>query len=584
MASLSTEQETLVTGVGELISRSVEPNSIVSALILLFGVVLDAALALEPQAGQADTPSALRCSGLMSILAFAAPEIRPGLLVDQRMLLGAVVAALALLGLNVGSSGSRMVDVVFTAIVGLASLYVYQTGGVEAAAFRPDYVKFSKSTHRRRQIAALSAGLMVYLGARSIRVAFYHASEVAGRVITVDVGAGVPALSSVAYGYCSGEHAAALCFGGTVAACAGLFAGVNPLVNLEGTSAVAFQVGFSAVLVAAAALWATVTHGQTIDGLPALYGPTSCSGSQEACAQAYAARRFAAANSCVPTLWLLALGMLTYAFAAEHRMKAPSDTKVDLRWRRQGFTVGLLCYAAGTATIVANMSLEGSNAQTELCALAVLLSILVSTFGNDVLGSMLYLAAMAYEEATVVRLYGFTAIYVHLTHLTLFFMLISMAFFLVVSLLRSGSARLFGRTNDSIFEYLIAASGTFGMSLAFGLYVATTVLVATTNGSLPGDSLRDNSGRRTMVAFALQHFLPVFAFLPFYSSRSEVLALDSYSRAAVWLLAVPAVLAVYAALLFSMGLSAPSAAAMEPKTALPACSLAFLLWASAALV
>ena len=134
-----------------------------------------------------------------------------------------------------------------------------------------------------------------------------------------------------------------------------------------------------------------------------------------------------------------------------------------------------------------------------------------------------------------------------------------------------------------VANVMIAVVGTFGASLAFGLYIASVILIANSNGALPGDAIRDQ-GSRTMIAFALQHFFPVFAWAPVYSARAEVNVLNSYTRAITWLLAVPLVAVVYASLLVGLQIAAPSVEAMYFTCASAASVSGFVAWISASVV
>lgn len=569
-----------MNGASSVLSKSVEPNSIASAAVLLFGVLIDGALAVEPLSGEADCPSSLRTSSFVAVLAFASPEVRAGLLVDQRLVLGVLVVGLACAGLNVGSIWTRFVDVLFSSVVSLGCLWILTQGGVESAALRPDAPTFNAGSFRRRMISGLSEGLMVYLGARCVRSGFVCGDMARRRTVSVDA---VLQITAVDFGASSAEHALALSFGGMVAVCAGFLAGLNRQAEREGTPAVAFQVGVAGAFVAIAALWATITQGQVMDLLHSLYGPAACNGHHGTCSHAASARRFVMANSGTVLLWTLALGMMVFAFSVESRAREPATQK-DVLWRRQGYAVGVVCLGAASASIGTNLSFEGETSQTDICTLLVILAVFMNTFGDTMIGSSIYVGAMVFEEFTLVAVYGFQAIFVHLTHLSTIFMLLSTALYLVVSLTSAIFARCLSQRAFRFANYVMALLGTFGTSTAFALYLATTVLMATNNGYLPGDALRDNSGRRTMIAFALQHFLPLFAFAPIYSSRSEVLTLDSYSRAIAWLLSVPLVLLVYLVSLVAMQLSAPSASAMNMETALPVGAVGLLTWTLAAFV
>ena len=567
--------------VGKELSKSVEAHTVVASLVLLFGIVTDASLSLEPTKHEADTPSSLRCSSLVAILAFASPAIRDETLVDQRIVLGILIVALALAGLNIGTIGVRSGEISFITLVGLASIVIYQRGGIEADAIRPDVKQFLNAPHRRRTMSSLTAAMMIYLGSRCVRYAFTYADVGVSRKMEFRVGN--TSITTPAHAFVSAENAIALCAGGVFAIGAGLVSGSHRGAHITGTSAVAFQVGFAGIVVAVAALFSMLSYGDAIDSLPSLYSRSACLADNELCEDAMTARRFNTCNGSSAVLWTLAVGMIVYSFAVEHRLMNDRQTTADLLWKRQGFTVGVLCYLGASYAVWRRLKFDGQSSHTDICALLTLLGIFVSSHADTFSGTGLYVGAMVYEEYKLIEAYGTTSVYMHLTHVTHFVMLVMMVLHFLFTAVKDIFYSCLGKRSMQVANVMIAVVGTFGASLAFGLYIASVILIANSNGALPGDAIRDQ-GSRTMIAFALQHFFPVFAWAPVYSARAEVNVLNSYTRAITWLLAVPLVAVVYASLLVGLQIAAPSVEAMYFTCASAASVSGFVAWISASVV
>ena len=575
------EPEFRYENVGTILSKSVESHTVVSCLVLLFGIVTDASLSLEPTLLEADTPSSLRCSSLVAILAFASPAIRDRTLVDQRIVLGVLIVGLALTGLNIGSAGSRTGEVIFVTLVGLSSVVVYQRGGIEADTFRPDAKEFLNAPHRRRTMSSLAAGLMIYLGARCVRYGFTYADIGVSRTMKFSVGN--ISVTTPAHAFVSAENAIPLCAGGVVAVGAGLVSGSHRSAHLTGTSVVAFQVGFAGIAIAVAALFSMLSYGDAIDSLPSLYSKSACLADSELCADAMAARRFNTANGSSAILWTLALGHIVYSFAVEHRLMNDRQTTADLLWKRQGFTIGVLCYLGASYAVWRRLTFDGQFWHTDVCALLTLVGIFVSSHADTFSGTGLYVGAMVYEEYTLVDAHGSASVYMHLTHVTHLIMLVMMVLHFLFTAIKDTFYSCFSTRLMKTANISIAVVGTFGASLAFGLYIASVILISNSNGALPGDAIRDQGGR-TMIAFALQHFFPVFAWAPVYSARAEVNVLNTYIRAIAWLSAVPIVAVVYVSVLFRMDISAPSLDAMYFTCASAASISGFIAWGAASVV
>lgn len=162
-----------------------------------------------------------------------------------------------------------------------------------------------------------------------------------------------------------------------------------------------------------------------------------------------------------------------------------------------------------------------------------------------------------------------------------------MAMHLAVSLAKRALQRFFEVRPRSVVNLTLGTLATVGVSLSFGLYLASSLLLASSNGSLPSENdalLRDGLGSRTTISFSVNHFAPFFVWAPLVSCRCEVQQTPRRARVAAWLLAVPMDALAYAGVLTALQQPAPTVSIVD----LPPCAVvmaaAAASWASAAFV
>lgn len=87
-----------------------------------------------------------------------------------------------------------------------------------------------------------------------------------------------------------------------------------------------------------------------------------------------------------------------------------------------------------------------------------------------------------------------------------------------------------------------------------------------------------------MIAFGLNHFIILFAWLPLYACRCEVQNMNAHTRAAGWLLAVPAMATFYGVVLGFMQISAPALSIVDQWPFGVAGAVGVASWAAGAFV
>lgn len=302
------------------------------------------------------------------------------------------------------------------------------------------------------------------------------------------------------------------------------------------------------------------------------------------CPVAARARRFAVVNDSCASLWAAGLAMLVFSFAAERRFRNMHPLQAERVWQRTGFLVGVvtLCFAALAVFQFGQFS--GVGWHSDIVCLFSLFAVFTMCFSDIFTGEVIYAAAMTFEQVALTQECGFRAVFEHLTHVSLFLMLSILWLHILVCVLRFVLERWFRfeLRRDSLLNAALGVLATAGASLAFALFLASALLIASSNGTLPteGAGFRNNSVNRFVLVFGLDHFVPLFVFAPLYAARWESGAVGEFWRKATWILVVVVDVALYFRLLALWQASPPTAAIMQMGPLAPAAAAALLAWIS----
>jgi len=571
-------------GPAALVSTEVETHAFVCVLALSCAVGCDALSAIDVPLGAVDCPSSLRVSSLVLTAMLGSPQIKGIHLVDQRVALGALLLGLAFNGLHQGTEEMRTADCIFCTLVLLMTIQIYASGGIEAEDTRPDSVR--DTPHRRQTVSGLCAALFVYCGARGIRDAFVCGSVAAD--YTTEYKIGDIAITARGYAHATLYTSMPLGFGHGVILCLGILIGLHDETHLTGSSAIAFEAGASGVAASVAALWALIGQAKSIESMLILYGPGSCSGEGAVCYEAARSRRLAVVNGSTGSLWICSLAAMSFGFAAEKRSVGSNPTNAERIWKRQGMGISLTLLCAAVVGVLTNSELEGAQSHTEVCTVAAFIGVFLSSVSDTLLGTTIYAAAMTYEQVLLLQNYGTEQVFVHLTHCTLFVSLVFMWIHVGLMALKDILiGRYFEIDNDSVINRGLGIVATIGTSLAFGLYMASALLLSASNGNIPqeeGDIFRGRSPSRSMIAFALDHFVPLLTWIPLYVCRCEVKLVTARTRATAWLIAVPLQAVLYLVILAIIGQAAPTVSIVQFYGASVVLSGCAITWVVAAFV
>jgi hypothetical protein len=562
-----------------VVPTEVEANTVACSLILACGVAIDAMTAFDPLASAELAPASLRVSSLVLVAILASPKLVGINLVDQRVLVAVCLAAVAFVGKHTSSESLRLGDSLYSVLMLLSTIQIFQSGGIEAGSTRPDTVE--DKPHRRQTMSGLCAALLFYVGLRGVRAAFFLAQSASEYKERFQIGESF--VEATGFAHCSLSVSLSLGFGhGVVIAVAALI-GLHTETRVTGSTVVAFEVGFAGVVVCTSALWAFMAIVSGIEALPILYGESSCRGNSGSCPVAARARRFAMVNESSASLWVAGLAMLVFSFATEKRFIQMHPFQGEKVWQRTGFPVGIAVLGMSVLAVFRFEHLSGTGWHTDVIMLLSLFSIFTIIFSDTFVGELMYASAMTYEQVALIHEYGRHAVFQHITHLSLTILIVVLWAHIAVYALRFFVERwwFLEVKKESILNKSLGVLSTAGVSLSFALFLATTLLIASSNGTLPtetANNFRNGSVNRYLVAFSLDHFLPLFVFAPIYASQSEAAMLTTTVRRFAWVVVVGADVLLYGWCLVVLRSSAPTFAIMQFGPLAPAAFCGLLSW------
>lgn len=520
-------------------SEKIERNCLAAATLYIGAIVADGLSAIDtPSINQ--SPASMRCTAAVLIACLGAPPLRQRFVFEQRLIIGACLAAVALIGLHDGSEGVRVVDAIYIWLVLSLTLYSFATGGIEdigqkakanfkgISAEAPPYVY-------RESACCLAMATLFYSGMRITRQAFAHSE--AARTFQV-AGTAWDGSERLTTGYAASSTASviAIAFGGAV--CIGLSVTLFASSELRevGTGAKKELLTSCAFLLLFSAFAATLAWSEQNTVLTAVFGDVACD--SETCPAAGLARRMALMNSVPMPLWLNALGTAVLAYAPDAKVQTREDEHVFgavvVAW-------GMLSLVGCALTTVVYCSFTGPGAYVDYSVLGAITAIAISSFWDTWYGSLVFLVAIGVDEIMTLTTTPAMELLTYFTHCSL---LVS---FILLSLrvLASGITEFFWSSlptnvvaliDDGVGIITIA-----GTSITTALYLASAALMASYPGNwLPPSSYEqpDNKYARTWASGILEHWLPVLIWLPLYTRKQEVSNVAQTYRLVAWMTAL----------------------------------------------
>ena len=539
----------------------IEPHIILSVCLLTCAVGCDGLTAHDVEDGKVSAASSYRISSLTLVCMLSAPVIRGLNLVDQRAFIGLILVIVSLSGLHECDEETRTGDVTFTTLTLIAIIAIYNSGGIEAGDYRIQEVE--QAPHTRQSMSGLCASLLFYVSLRGARAAFVAPSVASN--FKVSFSYPDQSVSSEGFAHSSLATTIPLGFGHGVGISIAALLGFHDEARITGSSAVAFQVGCSGVVMCLSAMLALLGQSEHAASMPVLYTAHACRGDSSVCFEAARARRLAMVNDSSASLWLSGLAAIVFSYAVEKRYLTENRVFKETVWQRAGSGFALTFCVVSLVGVFHFVEFGGIGWHTDIITVVCLISIFVCFLGDTLLGSLMYAIAMTFEQVDLVQVYGWKQIFVHLTHLTLFVSLALLYLHIFFTLVKDVALLNYVLKSDSKVNVVLGYVSTMGTSLMFGLYVASALLLAASNGELPqeDDFFRGGCPKRSLIAFLLQHFVPLFLWLSLYGCRCESSLLSPRARSNAWLISLPFDAALYFVILSLLNQDAPTASIMQ---------------------
>ena len=528
-------------------------NALAAAFFFIAAIVSDALTAIDTT-DHADVPASLRGTSLVLVCTFAAPVLMRaekgiyGWL--QRPIVGATLLVAALLGVHHGGVGTRTFDALYVTVVCFLVTYLFSAGGVDEAARASEKgEKIEKAVSTSS--AMLSGSLLLYASMRILRAGLRHPAEVVSfRVSPSGNHNASSAVQTLGYAYASDVATVAVTFGGAIGIGAAIVMTYHVRELANGTGTVALQLGVSACYTLLAALAGSLSQGDQVNWLPAIFGDTACTSSTDACEVAATSRRFASVNTQVSGLWLTAIGLFCLAYPVKNRFEDRKQVS-NYVWQLAGSLFAVVAAAAALALVYSYSDFSGPGGHTDYILIGSIFAVYWSVFFDTYIGTLIYVVGFIIEEVLYVNEYGIATLFSHLTHVTL----VLCAGILILHILLQTVAFVWAPRE---LQVLIGILTTAGSSLAVALYLASASLLMASNGSI--SNLQDTAdGTRFSISFIYQHFVPLFVWAPLYTCRCELQLLSRTQRLATWLSMLPLVILVYAICLSILGKAPPAA-------------------------
>ena len=254
------------------------------------------------------------------------------------------------------------------------------------------------------------------------------------------------------------------------------------------------------------------------------------------------------------------LGMAILAFPSSFAMSSREEF-ASFRWPLEILFVAFVVFVVFTAGIALHLPYESDTAYMDVIVLTLFSSCFVSFYVDTKMGQMLWTLGMVGEQVALVHQHGVENVFNYLTHMFLLLVV-------VLHVLHICLSSIAVWIDSERLERAIGAITFAGLSLSLFLFLASAALQLSLNG-YGMESLNRGNGIHTSLAYAYQHYTPVVIWGSLLSCRCEVgvlkKAVSKTWMAFLWVAAVVISIVIYIVVFLSMGLSSPTANAVEWK-------------------
>ena len=519
---------------------SIEGNVVCSLFVLITAVVLDALCAL-PGALLSDVPASLRTTSLVLTVLLGSPSIsktKKGVL-EQRVVLAALLGVAAFFGLNKAETSARNADALFSLFGTLACVVACSTNGV---MLRSD--THAKQRESREHLSALTGALLFYVGMRCMRNAF----ALPGDILAFSVSHAE--FDVRGFGIANDVTVAGLAFSGCIISAFGiivllnhdtvLHTGSNGLSSVSAILACCAFVGAFAVQISTYSL---------IEQLPALFGDASCDGGYQYCRAAHRARRLFVATNNSSSSFTGAISIAVFAFSNTAKFTNRRSYFTAVTAWNPTTTAAVVAFAVSMFTVLSFTDTRSMN-YSDVELLLLLISIPAAILSMPALACTFHIAGQSiYVLTRVYSSNGFSWLY--FTHhsvaatlvLTIAVLALSSASYLMYNLF---DGRLYVESIETLTGVLL----TMLVSVQLFLTLATMCM----SSGYTGVQYVDDKGswRVSGYEFAVQHSVSFFFSAALYAGRYEHALLGNWVRLLGWFLVPPLLAISWAFCVFSL--------------------------------
>lgn len=503
----------------------IESNTLCSLFVLVSAVVLDALCAL-PGAVLDDVPASLRTTSLTLVVLLGAPSVSKSrfFLMEQRLLLAAMLSTAACVGLNRAEPAARNADALFSLVGALACVAACTTNGATVK----NGSTAAKRGELREHLTAFYGAFCFYLGVRVVRHAIALPSEVLSFSVShVDV-------DTRGYAVANELTVVGLSFSGAVVAAFGVVALLNhDLVLHMGSRALSNVAGMLACFAFLGALAAQLSAYSQLDRLPALFGPNACDGPYSECEAAFRARRLFSSSTSTSTAWACVASLATFSFCCSKRARTRKDHFLFWPDLYSPPYVAMLFASAASLVVVASFVDSDANmhwADVELLLLVCSIPIVLLNF--PILGCACHLAAQTVYVATRFSQFG----HYDLRFFTHWSILATALFTVLIILGSSTSYFLYVFEDQRLYweglERATAVCIVALLSVQAFLTIGTSGMSSGYTGIFYENA--KSSWRTAGYEFCVQHNISLFFAAALFAVRYEHHALSRYALRAAW--------------------------------------------------
>lgn len=508
---------------------AIEGNVVCALFVLISGIVLDA-LCANPGTLLADVPASMRTTSLVLAVLLGSPSISKSqsYIIEQRIVLAALLSIAAFFGMNEAEVTARNADGLFSLVGALACVVACATNGIMLQFDTP-----AKRRESREHLAALTGAFLFYIGMRCLRNGFALPSNV--------LSFSVSNAEFNVRGYAISNELTVLgfVFAGSVIASFGIIVLLNhDLVIHTGSQGLSTVSAILACCAFVGAFAVQISTFSLMEQLPALFSDAACGGEYEYCQAAYRSRRFFVATNNSSVAWIGTIAISTFAFSNVRRFTVRRDHFLYFPNFLASTSIAVLLSALVSITVVflfVDINRSMNFADLELALLLLSLPTALLSFSSS--SCVLHIAGQAiYVLTRMDGENGFTMLY--FTHHSI---VATLVLTILVFLTSSSSYFLYTFRDSRLYsEILERTTGAF-LTMLLSVQIFLTIATMGMSSGYTGIRYSDDKGsyRISGYEFSVQHSISFFFAAALYATRYEPSMLSARERRGSWFVVPP---------------------------------------------